>query len=85
MAEIADICVARRLAKVEYLFHDRDAALGFYVVQSGAISVQRVTPDGREPVIHVFRPFASFAVAAASPSPFDLLRFFSSRGSHSAG
>lgn len=67
LAEVAETCVLRGLAKGEFLFHEGDPAQGFYVVQTGAINVHRVTPDGREQVIRIFRPFSSFAeIALAS-------------------
>ncbi len=68
LAEVAETCVVRGLEKGEYLFREGDPAQGFYVVQSGAINVHRVTPDGKEQVIHVFRPFSSFAEIALASS-----------------
>lgn len=66
LAEVAETCVVRGLRKGEYLFREGDPALGFFVVQSGAINVHRITPDGHEQVLRVFRPFASFAEVALS-------------------
>ncbi|MCE9610808.1 MAG: Crp/Fnr family transcriptional regulator [Chthoniobacter sp.] len=51
------------VAKGGYLFHEGEPSNGFYVVRTGAINVHRVTPDGREQVIHVFRPGDSLAEA----------------------
>jgi CRP/FNR family transcriptional regulator len=48
-----------------------DPSRGFYVVQSGAINLHRVSPSGKEQVIHVFRSGESFAEAAlASPTGY---------------
>jgi len=66
LADVAETCVLRGLVKGEFLFNEGDPAQGFYVVQTGAINVHRVTPDGREQVIRVFRPFSSFAEIALS-------------------
>lgn len=52
------------LAKGSYLFHEGEPARGFYLVQSGAINVHRVSVAGKEQVIHVFRSGESFAEAA---------------------
>jgi len=60
---IAGACGVRALAKGEYLFREGEKAEGFYVIQSGVVNVHRVTPDGREQVICLFRPFESFAEA----------------------
>lgn len=64
LEQIASFVVAKRLAKGEYLFREGDSSEGFYVVQRGAINVHRVSPAGKEQVIHVFRAGQSFAEAA---------------------
>lgn len=61
---IAAFSVLRNLGKDSYLFHEGDPAEGFYVVQKGAINVHRVSPTGKEQVIHVFRPGESLAEAS---------------------
>jgi CRP/FNR family transcriptional regulator len=67
LENVAAISTVKPLRKGEYLFHEGDVAQGFYVVQSGAINVHRVSAGGKEQVIHVFRPGESFAeVALAS-------------------
>lgn len=58
---IAGGCTLRALARDEMLFREGEPALGFYVVQTGQISVFRLTPDGREQIICVFRAPESFA------------------------
>ena len=58
---VAEVCVVRSLEKGGMLFREGDRAEGFYVLQSGAISVFKLTPDGREQIICVFRPPESFA------------------------
>jgi CRP-like cAMP-binding protein len=58
---VADVCSIRSLEKGELLFREGDKAEGFYVLQTGAISVFKLTPDGREQIICVFRPPESFA------------------------
>ncbi len=64
LAAIADISVVKSLEKGDYLFREGEPAQGFYIVQSGAINVHRVTSAGKEQVIHVFRMHESFAEAA---------------------
>jgi len=61
---IALLCVPRRLAKGDFLFFEGGPTDGFYVVQSGAVSVNRVNATGKEHVIAVFRAGQSFAEAA---------------------
>ena len=61
---IAAFLVTRRLAKGDYLFHETDTALGFYVMQTGSVNVHRVSALGKEQVIAIFRAGQSFAEAA---------------------
>ncbi|MEO6788243.1 MAG: Crp/Fnr family transcriptional regulator, partial [Chthoniobacteraceae bacterium] len=61
---IASFTVAKELAKGAYLFHERSASEGFYVVQRGAVNVHRVGANGKEQTISVFRAGQSFAEAA---------------------
>ena len=61
LATVAEVCTLRSLEKGEMLFREGDKAEGFYVLQAGAISVFKITPDGREQIICVFRPPESFA------------------------
>lgn len=63
LARIADFAQFLAVAKGAYLFREGEPSRGFYVVRAGAISVQRVTPDGREQVIHIFRTGDSLAEA----------------------
>jgi CRP/FNR family transcriptional regulator len=63
-----------RVSKGGYLFRERELALGFYVVQTGAINVHRVSAAGKEQLIHVFRAgetFAEAALAIATGYPAD--------------
>lgn len=60
---IASTAQSISLEKGEYLFHEGDPSRGFYVVQTGAISVHRVSSIGKEQIIHVFRTGESFAEA----------------------
>jgi CRP/FNR family transcriptional regulator len=63
LRQVAAITVVKRLAKDEYLFHEGEPAQGFFVVQSGAINVHRLSPSGKEQIIRVFRAGDSFAEA----------------------
>lgn len=61
LATIADLAVLKSFSRGEYLFRQKDPAHGFYIVRRGIINVHRVAADGREQVIHLFRPGESFA------------------------
>jgi CRP/FNR family transcriptional regulator, dissimilatory nitrate respiration regulator len=68
LESIAAICTVKALEKGDYLFREGDPARGFYVVQRGAVSVQRVSAVGKEQIIHVFRTADSFAEIALASS-----------------
>ncbi len=71
LTEIASVSTVKALEKDQYLFREGDAAVGFYVVQRGAVNVHRVNAAGKEQIIHVFRAGDSFAeVALASPTGY---------------
>jgi len=61
LAMIADLSLLKSFRKGEYLFRQREPAHGFYIVRRGIINIHRVAADGREQVIHLFRPGESFA------------------------
>ena len=61
---IASFSQLMRVSKSGYLFREGEPALGFYVVQTGAINVHRVSNSGKEQLIHVFRTGETFAEAS---------------------
>ena len=64
LVEVADIVVRRPFAKGESLFNEGDKAEGFYLLASGALKLCKVSPDGREKVLHMVHPVETFAEAA---------------------
>jgi CRP/FNR family transcriptional regulator len=66
LQDVASIASIRRLDRDEYVFREGQRSTGFFVVQQGAVSVQRVSAAGKEQVLHVFRANESFAEATLS-------------------
>lgn len=64
LGELATIAVRRVFGKGDTLFNEGDEASGFYLLVSGHIKMCRVSPDGREKVLHFVRPGETFAEAA---------------------
>ena len=58
---LAGRAVERRFQKDEVLFVAGEEARGLYVIVEGAVRAFRVSPDGREQVIHVERAGATIA------------------------
>jgi len=74
LENIADVTVVKSMDRGQYLFHEGNPAVGFYIVQRGSVNVHRVNAAGKEQIIHVFRPgdsFAEVALASARGYPAD--------------
>lgn len=63
LAPLAAFVEFRQVEKGTMLFREGEISSGFFLVQSGAVSINRSGPDGREKVIHVFREGDSFGEA----------------------
>ncbi len=64
LAELATITVRRQFRKGESIFCEGEEATGFYLLLSGSIKLCRISPDGREKVLHFVQPRETFAEAA---------------------
>ncbi len=64
LAELAAITVRRAFVRGETLFSEGEEATGFYLLISGSIKLCRMSPDGREKVLHFVQPRETFAEAA---------------------
>jgi CRP/FNR family transcriptional regulator len=60
----AGLALARRVPAGRILFREDEAADGFYVVLEGKVKVYKLSPDGRQQILHVFGPGQAFAEAA---------------------
>ncbi|MFK4765991.1 Crp/Fnr family transcriptional regulator [Desulfobaculum sp. SPO524] len=58
---VADIAVETRLAKGATIFVEGDRADGFYVVFEGQVKIFKLSPEGREQIIHIYGPGEPFA------------------------
>ena len=61
LSHIASFAAIKVLGRGDYLFYEGTPVHGFYIVRKGAIKVHRFNLAGKEQVIHVFRPYESFA------------------------
>ncbi len=62
--KLLSISKTRQHNRGELLFEEGQVADGFYVVVSGKVKVFKLSPDGRERILHVIHPGSSFADAA---------------------
>lgn len=64
LREIAAIAHKRNFTKGETLFAEGEPATGFYLLSKGSIKLCKISPDGREKVLHFVHPGETFAEAA---------------------
>jgi CRP/FNR family transcriptional regulator len=60
---LADIAQRRRFTKGEAIFFEGQETSGFYLVEEGRIKVFKISPDGKEHILHIVEPGFSFAEA----------------------
>lgn len=60
MNRIVSIAVAREFARGETIFWEGDPGDGFYVGMSGQVKIFKVSPEGREKILHIFGPGEPF-------------------------
>ena len=87
--ELLLVAKSRDYEKGELLFSSGETALGFYVLAAGKIKIYKLSPDGKERILHIVHPVATFAEAAifgdgrypayAEPLEKSLLVFFPKR------
>ena len=64
IASILRICKVREYERGEILFDEGDVAQGFYIVAAGRVKVYKLSPEGKERILHVVQPGGNFAEAA---------------------
>lgn len=50
-----------KFQKNDFLFHEGDFYTGFFILLKGSVKVYKITPDGRESVVHLIKPLNTFA------------------------
>ncbi len=51
---LLEIAMVRQMGKKTTLFREGERAEGFYVVLSGSVKVFKISPDGKEHILHIF-------------------------------
>ncbi|GAM09237.1 cAMP receptor protein [Geobacter sp. OR-1] len=64
LSDVAAISSRRSFGRGETLFSEGDTANGFYLLASGGMKLCKISPDGREKVLHFVHPGETFAEAA---------------------
>jgi CRP/FNR family transcriptional regulator, dissimilatory nitrate respiration regulator len=55
IAEIEKIAVNKHFHKGEVIFHDGDEGAGFYLIATGSVSVYKLSPEGKEQILHIVK------------------------------
>jgi len=63
LRRVAEIASARHYGKKASIFREGERADGFFVVGEGRVKVFKLSPDGKEQVLHLLGPGQSFAEA----------------------
>ncbi len=72
LAELAAIVTERQGEEGEIIFSEGDEARGFFILLSGRVKIFKVSPDGKEQILHLIEPgepFAEVAMFAGSTYP----------------
>jgi CRP/FNR family transcriptional regulator len=64
LKRIRAIASLRQIDKKEILFSDGEEAKGFYVILSGRVKLFKVSPEGKEQILHIVSAPDAFAEAA---------------------
>lgn len=80
--ELAMIVTDQEVKRGQTIFSEGDEGVGFYVVISGLIKIYKLSPDGKEQILHIFgqgEPFAEAAVFTGSTYPAHAIALEKSR------
>jgi CRP-like cAMP-binding protein len=72
IAAIKQIAVEKNVSKGEILFSEGDEGNGFYVIAAGRLKVFKVSPEGKEQILHILgpgQPFGEVSVFAGQRFP----------------
>ena len=70
--KLVDICERRRLSRGKLIFSEGDAGNGFYLVHSGRVKIYKISPGGKEQILHILgrgEPFGEVPVFAGQSFP----------------
>ncbi|MEF3168782.1 MAG: Crp/Fnr family transcriptional regulator [Deltaproteobacteria bacterium] len=65
LRDLATIAEIKRFNRGQLLFLDGDPGNGFYVLSSGRVKIFKLSPDGKEQILHIFGPGEPFGEATA--------------------
>jgi CRP/FNR family transcriptional regulator, dissimilatory nitrate respiration regulator len=60
LGDLAAIALTRAYARGRTIFSEGEPATGFYVVSSGVVKIFKLSPEGKEQILHIFGPGEPF-------------------------
>lgn len=72
LAAVQTIAVARNYDRGETIFAEGDSGSGFYLIADGKVKIFKLSPAGKEHILHIFgpgEPFGEVAVFHGQPFP----------------
>ena len=82
LAEVVMILTDQTVKRGEIIFSEGDPGVGFYVVVTGKVKIFKLSPDGKEQILHIFEnrePFAEAAIFAGTSYPAHAMAMSNSR------
>ncbi|RPJ04538.1 MAG: cyclic nucleotide-binding domain-containing protein, partial [Deltaproteobacteria bacterium] len=64
LKKIRSIALSRQFGKKEIIFSDGEPTKGFYAILSGRVKLYKVSPEGKEQILHIVSAPDAFAEAA---------------------
>lgn len=64
LAQVAEIVTDRTYEKGEIIFHEGDEGDGFYIGASGRVKIYKLSPEGKEQILHLWGPAEPFGEVA---------------------
>lgn len=72
LEELAMISLSQKVKRGQIIFADGDEGMGFYVLTAGRVKIFKLSPDGKEHILHIMppgEPFGEVAVFAGEAFP----------------
>jgi CRP-like cAMP-binding protein len=70
--DLARIVRVKDIARNQFVFSEGDDGIGFYVIISGRVKIYKMSPEGKEQILHILgagEPFAEVAVFSGAHYP----------------
>ena len=62
--ELAMILTVQEFARGQTIFSEGDPGVGFFLIATGRVKIYKLSPEGKEQILHVFGPTEPFAEVA---------------------